>query len=327
MTTRLRGNFIQSTRGKLQSARLLPWMLCYVLLVETAFQFLLKTWSEVLEIVLFVAILAVFLVLKLAAEGPRGLLGILTDTWTQRLAALFVLALMLSFLWGDHSNRSIFALLRLPTYLVIIAMVVDAVLEEKRIPSFAWTILGVIALIFMLTLVEFYFGSDALGLECADVEKCVKYKDEGWHWEGLLDSSTDIEAFSASGGNLTASVVADAYGISRLGLFAILAYALGIGLIITSRRWSSRLIAGGLLAIIVFGVFVSGSRSAALAIPVVLMAFIALSAVSLPRILAPLAVSGIAVVAAAFLLLQVLPTGATVFDRIFPRPADPPPPG
>ena len=99
--------------------------LVYVLAAQAAFQFLLKTWSEVLEIALFVAIVAAFLALKFAADGPRGLLSIATGTWTQRLAALFLVCLMVTFIWGDHSVRSALALLRLPTYLVIIAMVVD----------------------------------------------------------------------------------------------------------------------------------------------------------------------------------------------------------
>ena len=316
MTTWLNSDFIQSTREKCRRARLLPWLLCYVLLVEIAFQFLLKTWSEVLEILLFAAILAVFLALKFVAEGPRGWLRILTDTWTQRLAALFILGIMISFLWGDQSTRSILALLRLPTYLVIIAMVVETLREEKRIPSFAWTILVGITLVFMLVLVEFYFGSDAVGLKCTDVPKCEHYKIDGWHWEGLLDRSTDIEVFTLQGGNLNASVIAEAYGLSRLGLFSILAYALGIGLIITSGRWRSRLIAGSLLAVVAFGIFISGSRSGTLALPVVLAAFLALSAVSLPRSVARLTVAGVAVLAAAFLMLLVLPTGFTTFDRI-----------
>ena len=316
MTTWLNSDFIQSTREKCRRARLLPWLLCYVLLVEIAFQFLLKTWSEVLEILLFAAILAVFLALKFVAEGPRGWLRILTDTWTQRLAALFILGIMISFLWGDHSTRSILAMLRLPTYLVIIAMVVETLREEKRIPSFAWTILVGITLVFMLVLVEFYFGSDAVGLKCTDVPKCEHYKIDGWHWEGLLDRSTDIEVFTRQGGNLNASVIAEAYGLSRLGLFSILAYALGIGLIITSGRWRSRLIAGSLLAVVAFGIFISGSRSGTLALPVVLAAFLALSAVSLPRSVARLTVAGVAVLAAAFLMLLVLPTGFTTFDRI-----------
>ena len=316
MTTWLNSDFIQSTREKCRRARLLPWLLCYVLLVEIAFQFLLKTWSEVLEILLFAAILAVFLALKFVAEGPRGWLRILTDTWTQRLAALFILGIMISFLWGDHSTRSVLALLRLPTYLVIIAMVVETLREEKRIPSFAWTILVGITLVFMLVLVEFYFGSDAVGLKCTDVPKCEHYKIDGWHWEGLLDRSTDIEVFTRQGGNLNASVIAEAYGLSRLGLFSILAYALGIGLIITSGRWRSRLIAGSLLAVVAFGIFISGSRSGTLALPVVLAAFLALSAVSLPRSVVRLTVAGVAVLAAAFLMLLVLPTGFTTFDRI-----------
>ena len=101
-------------------------LLVYVLAAQTAFQFLLKTWSEVLEITLFMAIVGAYLAVRLAAEGVRGLVDIAGGLWTQRLAALFLVCLMVTFIWGDHSVRSALALLRLPTYLVIIAMVVDA---------------------------------------------------------------------------------------------------------------------------------------------------------------------------------------------------------
>ena len=322
MTTQLAGKLRRLPRQGLHSVRISPWLLCHALMVEVALQFLLKTWSEVLEILMFAAILTAFLAAKFAAEGPRGWWGILTGTWTQRLAALFILGVMISFLWGDHSTRSVLALFRLPTYLVIIAMVVETLRQEGRIPSFAWTILGGIALVFVLVLFEFYFGSDWVGLQCADVAKCTANKITGWHWEGLLHSATDAGAFADAGGNLNASVIAEAYGISRLALFALLAYGLGLGLILTSKRMSARLVAGGLLAIIVFGIFSSGSRSGALALPIVLAAGIALSAVSLRRVVVQLTAAGIAVLAAAFLMLQVLPTGATSFDRVFTESID-----
>lgn len=75
----------------LREARCWP---LYILAAQTAFQFLLKTWSEVLEIALFVAIVGAYLALKFAAAGPRGLLSIAAGTWTQRLAALFLVCLM-----------------------------------------------------------------------------------------------------------------------------------------------------------------------------------------------------------------------------------------
>ena len=210
------GAFLSSGWRRFRAARARPWLLCYVLLVAIAFQFLLKTWSEVFEIALFVAIVAAFLALKLAAAGPRGLLSIATGTWTQRLAALFLVCLMVTFIWGDHSVRSMLALFRLPTYLVIIAMVVDAMRKEDRIPSLAWVALVGITGVFALILVEFYFGSDAVGMECADVAKCLRNKISGWHWDGLLNQGDASRLrFTASGGNLNASVIAEVYGITK----------------------------------------------------------------------------------------------------------------
>ena len=312
------GAFLSSSCRRFRAAWARPWLLCYVLLVEIAFQFLLKTWSEVFEIALFVAIVAAFLALKLAAAGLRGLLSIVTGIWTQRLAALFLVGLMVTFIWGDHSVRSTLALLRLPTYLVIIAMVVDAMRKEDRIPSLAWVVLVGITGVFALILVEFYFGSDVVGLECADVEKCLRNKISGWHWDGLLNQGDASRLrFTASGGNLNASVIAEAYGISRLALFTMLAYALGIGLMLISRRFAFKLAAGGLVVVAVFVMLNSGSRSGLIGFAIVSGVFIALSAVSLPRFLVPFLVSIAAVIVAGLLLSAILPTGETTLGRVY----------
>ena len=312
------GAFLSSGWRKFRAAWARPWLLCYVLLVAIAFQFLLKTWSEVFEIALFVAIVAAFLALKFAADGLRGLLNIATGTWTQRLAALFLVCLMVTFIWGDHSVRSTLALFRLPTYLVIIAMVVDAMRKEDRIPSLAWVALVGITGVFALILVEFYFGSDAVGLECADVENCFREKHSSWHWNGLLNPGEESrQGFTARGGNLNVSLIAEVYGISRLSLFAILAYALGIGLMLISRRFAVKLVAGGLVVVAVFVMLNSGSRSGLIGFAIVSGAFIALSAVSLPQFLVPLLVSIAAVIVAGLLLATILPTGETTLGRVY----------
>ena len=291
------------------------WLLAYALLVETALQFLLKTWSEVLEIALFVAILTAFLGIHLAGGGVAALWRRFTATWTQRLAILFILGLMLSFLWGDHSARSLMALLRLPTYLVIIALVVESLRNEERLPSFAWTILGGVSLVFLLVFVEFYWGSDVVGLECADVERCVTRKMDGWHWAGLLRLGDKAADFGAAGGTLNASVIAEGYGISRLGLFGLLASAMGWGLLLTAGR-RGRVLAGGLVVLILFGVIVSGSRSGTLAVALVFAVLAALTALTLPRLVLPLLAAGVAVAAGVFILLQTLPYGQTAIDRL-----------
>ena len=302
------GDWLRTLQGR-------SWLLVYALLVETALQFLLKTWSEALEVVLFVAILTAFLGIHLAAGGIVALARRFTATWTQRLALLFILGMMLSFLWGDHSARSLLALLRLPTYLVIIAMVVEGLREEGRLRSFAWTILGGVSLVFLLVFVEFYWGSDAVGLECADVERCVTRKMDGWHWAGLLRLGDKADDFGVAGGTLNASVLAEGYGISRLALFGLLAGAVGWGLMLTAGRYG-RLLAGGLVILVIFGVIVSGSRSGALAALLVFAILAALTALTLPRQALPLLLAGAAVAVGVFALLQTLPYGKTAFDRL-----------
>ena len=312
------GVLLQSGWRRFRAVRARPWLLCYALLVEIAFQFLLKTWSEVFEIALFAAILAAFLALKLAADGPRGLLSIVTGTWTQRLAALFLVCLMVTFIWGDHSVRATLAVLRLPTYLVIIALVVDTMRQEQRIPLAAWAILVGIAGVFALILVEFYFGSDAVGMKCADVENCFREKSSRWHWDGLLNRGEESRlALARRGGNLNASVIAEAYGISRLVLFSILAYAVGIGLMLVSRRFAFKLVAGVLVVVAVFTMLNSGSRSGLAGFAIVSGAFIVLNAVSLPQFLVPLLAAISVVIAAGLLLVAALPTGETSLGRVY----------
>ena len=67
---------------------------------------------------------------------------------------------------------------------MIIAMVVDAMREDDRIPSLAWVALVGITGVFALILVEFYFGSDVVGMECADVAQCAAHEAADWSWAG-----------------------------------------------------------------------------------------------------------------------------------------------
>ena len=310
---------ISFIRSGFQSLRSRPWLMAYALVIEAAFQFLLKAWSEPAEVLLSVAIFGAFLLVTLFVKGPKGLWSTLTDTWTQRFAALFLLGVATSFLWGDHSTRSILALLRLPTYLVIIAMVTETVKVKERIPSFAWMILGVISVLFVLSLIEFYFGSDVVGLKCADIAKCLEFKGENWHWKGLLHYSTNISEFARHGGTLNATVIGEGYGTARLGLFAILACALGTGLILTSGRKLPKVSAAGLIIMVLFVLVISGSRSGTLAILIAFIVFTALfilNARSWLRVML-FAVISLVIFATTLLLLLVLPTGATSFDRMF----------
>ena len=294
------------------------WLLGYALVVEATFQSLLRAWSEVLEILLFVAITGGFLVATLVLKGFRGLVGMATDTWTQRLAALFLLALALSFLWGDHSTRSVFALLRLPTYLIIIAMVVETLRREERIRSFAWTILGAVCLLYMLTAIEFYFGSDVLGLKCADVPNCVRRYGEDRHWEGFLFVQKSITEFAKDGRVFVQTVIGNAYGLNRLGLFSILAYALGMGILLQSERMRPKLIAAGLVAMVLCGLTLTGSRSGVLAVLIACIVFVVRTALNTRAFhhVKILALTSLAIFALMVSLWQTLPAGVTALDRL-----------
>lgn len=304
-----------------QLAREARWFLAYALVVQTAFQFLLQAWSEVLEVLLFLSITGAFLLATAVQKGLRGLVGLATDTWTQRLAALFLGGLALSFLWGDQSGRSVLALLRLPTYLVVIAIVVECMRSgTRRMLSLAWTALGAISFVYLLTFIEFYWGSDLFGLACADVPRCWLRKHAGWHWEGLLSEETvlTISHFARHGGILNATVIGEAYGLSRLGMFGIAAYALGMGIVLTADRMGPRLIAGGLVTFVLLGVMLSGSRSSTLVIlvlTVVVTALVVLNTRSL-RLVRTCLVANLVILAVLFLCWQIMPAGITAVDRL-----------
>ena len=297
------------------------WLLGYVLAVEVALQFLLKAWSEVLDIFLFVFITGGFLVATCLLKGFRGLTGMVTDTWTQRLAALFLGALAVSFLWGDHSVRSVLALLRLPTYLIVIAMTVESLRGgERRIRSLAWTILVGVCFVYVLAFIEFFWGSDILGLECSDAPKCLQFKTVGWHWHGLFSEETPfgIQAFAMHGGILNATVIGESYGLNRLGLFSILAYSLGMGIVLNSddMRWKS--VGVGLVIFLLFGVMLSGSRSATIVIAglsIVLTALVGLYGRTL-RLVRTCIVTHLVIFAALFALWRIMPAGITAIDRL-----------
>ena len=300
------------------AARVHGFLAC-ALVVQTALQFLLKAWSEVLEILLFVAVTGGFVLATWGLKGFRGVVGLVTDTWIQRLAALFLGALAVSFLWGDQSGRSFFALLRLPTYLVVIGIVLESLREGAgRMRSLAWTALGAISLVYGLAFVEFFWGTTSLGLTCTE-PACSR--GAGWRWAGAFSNGaeqTTIEVFVRHGGILRAPLIGHVYNPARLGLFGIAAYALGMGLVLNSAGVRPRLIAGGLVSFCLLAVMLSGSRSATLAVAVLSIVFTALTALRTRtrRLVRTCVVANLVVFAVLFGCWRALPDGITVVDRL-----------
>lgn len=300
------------------AARVHGFLAC-ALVVQTALQFFLKVRSEVLEIVLFVSVTGGFLLATWVLKGPRGLVGLVTDTWIQRFAALFLGALAVSFLWGDQSSRGFLALLRLPTHLLVIGIVLESLRGGAgRMSSLAWTMLGAISLVYGLALVEFLWGSDVLGLKCT-APACSRFF-SGWRWDGLLSDEADrpIGLFVRHGKILVGSVIGVAYGSARLGLFGIAAYALGMGLVLNSAGMRPRLVAGGLASFCLFGVLLGGSRSATLAAAGLTVVFTALTALRTRnlRLVRTCVVTNLVIFAVLFGCWRALPAGITAVDRL-----------
>ena len=313
--TRPRSKIALLPLSPVAAARVHGFLAC-ALVVQTALQFLLKVRSEVLEIVLFVSVTGGFLLATWVLKGPRGLVGLVTDTWIQRFAALFLGALAVSFLWGDQSGRGLLALLRLPTYLLVIGIVLESLRGGVgRMSSLAWTMLGAISLVYGLALVEFLWGSDVLGLKCTD-PLCL----HGWRWDGLLSDEADwpIGLFALHGKILIASVTGRVYGSARLGLFGIAAYALGMGLVLNSAGMRPKLIAGGLASFCLFGVLLGGSRVATLAAAGLTVVFTALTALRTRnlRLVRTCVVTNLVIFAVLFGCWRALPAGITAVDRL-----------
>lgn len=302
-------------------------LLGYALVVETAFQFLLQAWSRTLEVFLFVTIVAAFLLATFAVRGLKGLVGIVMDTWTQRLAALAVAALALTFLWGDQSSTSVLALLRLPTYLVIIALVAETVRDERRVVRLAWTIIGAISALYALALVELLLGSAVLGLNCTDVEACWDATSPRfWDWPGVLGDSPKAAVADAARWqrapdtlleSLRATVIGAAYGMNRLLFFALLAYTLAIGIVLTARQRRAKLLAAGLVAFVFCGVVLTESRSTL----VIVAVFILLAAIvgwtpRLRRQLRPIVLTSATLLIVVVAFWQAVPGEGTTIDRI-----------
>ena len=318
MNAPVAGNPLALSRRSLDFLASARWMLGYALVVETALQFLLKAWSEVLEIFLFTMIIGHFILATYLLRGARGVTGLVVDTWTQRIAAVFLAAMALTFLWGDQTLRSQFAVLRLPTYLVIIAMVVETLRAKERIRPLGWMALVSICTVYALAIFEFFAGSAALALECTDIPKCARFKQPGWAWPGIASYYFGIADFARHGGILNATIVGEAYGMGRLGLLALLAYALGVAIFLTSRSKPGQAVAGLLVTFVLCGQILTGSRSVTLAIFALCFSTIGAFAVidKVRHFTKTLVLANLVVFAAVGLFWLVLPPGITSLDRI-----------
>ena len=290
-------SFLNLSSQALHAPASRPWLLGYILIVQATFQGVIIAHWGVVGNILTLAICSMYLALiYIQTRKPEELATTIFGTRVQQLAALFVLGLTITMIWGNHSYPAFLSLGQKIAFLLIMAIVVDAMQRKGTLTPFAWIISGSVALLFTLTLVEYYSGIDLTML--------------GQQWNVPRDFCKEINHVRM--GHLT---IAKIYGTNRLAFYAILSVALSIGLILTSSRLAHKLLAALLVITVIFWLILSGSRSGTLAILITYLTFILIRIRSWKAALDGV-VGSIAILGVVFLLLWLLPVGVTSLERI-----------
>jgi O-antigen ligase len=275
-----------------------PWLPAAFLVAQVPFQGLLTSnFGVVGNLVTLWAILA-FLMAQPFTALPYVLLG----TTTQRLTGLFVLGFSVSALWaGLSAFETYVALFQKIALLFVVAAVMHGFRKGTRVQTLAWVVVGSTALMYALSEMEFYFGGSSLPFI-------------GTRGVGLVDLIAQGEDLSGYQGSLLGA--GESLSQNRFAFIGILSITLSVGLILTHRRGPGYLWAAIALLVVGFGFILTGSRTGtvgvAASIAVLLLAF------GQARRQLAMGVAAIAsLVFALWIIPQVLPTGTTIYTRIF----------
>ena len=275
-----------------------PWLLGYVLVFQAVFQGVIIAHWGLAGNILTVTLVGLFLVAVIyQTRNPGDLIIAVLGTRIQQLAALFVFGLVITMIWGNHSYQAFLSLGQKITFLLIMAAVIYTMRNKERLSSFSWTILGASTLLYILILIEYYFGLD------------LTFIKENWY--KTQDFCNGINRL-----HMHRTTIDDLYGTNRLAFYSIFPVASGMGLIFTSTRLSTKLLAAALATIIIFGVILSGSRAGTLAILIMFLTLILVNIKSWKNVVKYTLTSS-ATLGAVFLLLWILPAGVTSLERIF----------
>ncbi len=276
-----------------------PWLLGYILVIQAVFQgVIIAHWGLVGNILTLVFVSLFLVAVFFHTKNPRGLVIAVLGTRTQQLAALFVLSLAITMLWGNHSLPAFLSLGQKITFLLIMAAVIDTMRNKERLSSFSWTILGASALLYIIILIEYYIGLDLTLLS-----------ENRYVTQDFCERKINIL-------RMHRMTIDDAYGTNRLAYYSILPVASGMGLIFTSTRLLPKLVAAVLVTIVIFWVILSGSRSGTLAILITFLSFILINIRSWRHVVGYIIASS-AILGSVLLLLWLLPVGVTSLERIF----------
>ena len=118
--------------------RMRSWWPAAFLLFQVPFQGLLIGQFGLVGNFLTLAAITAFL----SRQSPQRLPQVLLGTQTQRLAALFLLAVAISMISARHDFRTLLILFQNVALLFIVAAVVDGFKGGSRVATLGWVILG-----------------------------------------------------------------------------------------------------------------------------------------------------------------------------------------
>ena len=274
-----------------------PWLLGYILMIQAAFQgVIIAHWGIIGNILTLVICCLFLLSIYFQNRNTKELTYSVFGTRTQRLAALFVLSLVLTMIWGNHSYSAFLSLGQKITFLLIMAVVIATIRRKETLTPFAWVISGSVVLLFIMMLIEYYSGVDLTML------------DEQWYVpRDFCQGINHVRMAHLTIDNL--------YGTNRLAFYAILPVASGMALIQTSARILPKLLAAILVSIVIFWVILSGSRSGTVAVLITYVTFVLINTRSW-KTATHYAIASSAILGMVFLLLWLLPAGVTSLERI-----------
>ena len=218
-----------------------PWRPAVFLLAVVPFQGVLIRNFGLAGHAGMVLAVAVFLLSDSSRSWADRLLG----TTTQKLTALFVVALALSVFLAGFDQVILLRYGQVVMLLFTVAIFVQGFGGGDHIRKLAWAAAGSAALLFILSILDFY-----LGLRVLPMEGSRSFE------TGLLEEIDRglIAGFRLAGPEQT-------YGANRFAFYGILPISLLVGLLLTERHgWRAGLAVASLL-IFGFGILASGSLS------------------------------------------------------------------
>lgn len=275
--------------------RIRSWWPAAFLLIQVPFQGLLIYEFGLIGNALTLVAVGAFV----SRQSPQMLPQMLLGTQTQRLAALYVLAVAISLIFAEHDFRTLVLLLQTVTLLFIVATVAGGFRGGSRVATLGWAILGATTVSYALSEIEFYFGSGFVPGPAVT--------------EGIFGMVASGEDPTEIGVRLRG--FGRTFGVNRLAFVGILPVMMAVGLVmVRQRKGYGIILILSATFVLLFGILLTGSRAGTVGLIVAISAVLLFSR-SRSRIPSLVTFAlGLSLLVA--LAVQVIPTGQTSYHRL-----------